>query len=147
MVQEADQSLPALLRSLRGDMSRSRLSRATASYNGIGVSEETIKALEAGKWSATPETLRAIAHGLGIEPERFPQYRLALLRQQFDEREVGLDEAISNLADLDAVLNGVSAQRRAAIRRRLAVAVRQVQRRQDTRREDHRERPDEDQAS
>ncbi len=58
--------------------------------------------------SATkPPSLRlltALAAGLEVEPATFPEYRLARARRLLDEREVGLDEALQNLARVESVL-------------------------------------------
>jgi transcriptional regulator with XRE-family HTH domain len=94
---------------LRGKTSRSVLSRRTVAYDGRGISEETIKAIENGT-SAQPTiaTIEAIAHALDVPPEEFPEYKLAVIRRQLDEREpphgVGLEQALSMLAEIEEAL-------------------------------------------
>lgn len=43
------------------------------------------------------ETLEDAATALGVSPYVFPEYQLAKAREQFDERTVGLEEALSRL--------------------------------------------------
>lgn len=80
------------------------LSRATVDYDGKGLAEVTIKALENGTNNPGPETISAVAHALGVPPQEFPEYRLALARAQLDENEIGLDQALANLAQFEAAL-------------------------------------------
>jgi transcriptional regulator with XRE-family HTH domain len=80
------------------------LSRATVEYDGKGLAEVTIKSLEAGTNQPGPETIRALAHALGVPPEEFPEYGLALARQKLDERKVGLDQAIRNFSEVKAAM-------------------------------------------
>jgi transcriptional regulator with XRE-family HTH domain len=89
------------LRHLRKEvagLSRSQLSRKTTAVNGRGLPEITIKVLETDR-TRQPEinTIEVLAAALEVEPETFPEYRLALARRQLDEREVGLAQALSNL--------------------------------------------------
>lgn len=97
---------PARLRRLRQDRgwSRSTLSRKTVDYDGRGLAEATVKAVEVGTNRPGPDTIVALAHALGVAPEEFPEYRLALARQQLDEREVGLDQAVEALTQIEAAL-------------------------------------------
>jgi transcriptional regulator with XRE-family HTH domain len=62
--------------------------------------------LERGLLYPTPEMLEAIAKALEVEPEVFPEYRLAKLRELFDERIVTLDEAMENARELSEALAG-----------------------------------------
>jgi transcriptional regulator with XRE-family HTH domain len=57
-----------------------------------------------GKRPATPELLRGVAGALGIPPETFVEYRLAIAREQLDPGVVGLDEAAANLKALAGVV-------------------------------------------
>ena len=100
----------ARLRRLRRErgLSRSNLLRLTGH---IGI--DTLIALEqtpepdrpqgSGK-SRYPsaETLEDIAQALGVEPEEFPEYRLAKAREELDDRIVGLDRALATLSALQA---------------------------------------------
>lgn len=65
-----------------------------------------ISQLRSGKRPLAPDILRGIAGALGVEPERFAEYRLAMARQLFDEREIGLEEATANLTGLEALVVG-----------------------------------------
>lgn len=56
-----------------------------------------ISQLKSGKRPLSLDVLIGIAGALGIEPERFAEYRLAIARQQLDEREVGLAQALQAL--------------------------------------------------
>lgn len=70
-----------------------------------GTGWETIRAIERppaherGRYP-TPKTLAAVAEGLGVQPEEFPEYRLAVARELLDERQVGLEGALEALAIL-----------------------------------------------
>lgn len=92
--------LPDHLRRLRSErkLSRSLLSRATVAFDGKGLAEATVKALEGGRNDAGPATIEALAHGLQVPPETFPEYRLALARRQLDPGHVGLAQALAALA-------------------------------------------------
>jgi transcriptional regulator with XRE-family HTH domain len=92
------------LRSEQG-LSRSQLSRATVAYDGKGLAEATVKAVESGINRPGPTTIAAIAHALGADPRAWPEYRLALARQQLDEREVGLDQALATLMRFEEALS------------------------------------------
>jgi transcriptional regulator with XRE-family HTH domain len=60
-----------------------------------------ISQLRKGSRPLAPDVLRGIAGALGIEPERFAEYRLAVARQQLDERAIGLEQAVANLRALE----------------------------------------------
>lgn len=74
-----------------------------------GVSLDTIRALErdpaatssaAGRGRArypSAATLASLAEALRVEPDEFPEYRLAVARDRLDERIVGLDRALATL--------------------------------------------------
>jgi transcriptional regulator with XRE-family HTH domain len=91
------------LREERG-LSRSQLSRLTVGFDGQGIPEITIKSAENGSSQQTVRVLGAIAYGLGVSPNDWPEYRLAIARQQLDEREVGLDQALRNLSRIEGAL-------------------------------------------
>lgn len=118
----ADLDLPfgARLRKLRenADLSRSKLSRATVGFDGEGIAEETIKALELGKWGPSIKSIAALAHGMQLRPEVFPEFRLARARRLLDEREIGLREALLTLEAVEHSLlaaAGKAAQRAAEV--------------------------------
>jgi transcriptional regulator with XRE-family HTH domain len=60
--------------------------------------------LRRGTRPMAPDILRGIAGALDVEPEAFAEYRLAMARRQLDEREVGLDQAATNLTQLGAMV-------------------------------------------
>lgn len=54
----------------------------------------------------SPETIAKVARALGVEPEEFPEYRLARAREKLDERSpFGLESALEFLAIFDEALN------------------------------------------
>jgi transcriptional regulator with XRE-family HTH domain len=64
---------------------------------------ETVRAIEREPKSdraryPTPKTIAAVANGLGVDPEEFPEYQLAMARHLLDERAVGLEGALEALA-------------------------------------------------
>jgi transcriptional regulator with XRE-family HTH domain len=102
------------LRRLRhaAGLSQPELFRATA-----GVSLDTIRALErdpgvrsaAGRGRArypSAATLEALSAALGVEPDEFPEYRLARARALLDERVVGLDGALATYERIRSRLDG-----------------------------------------
>ena len=68
-----------------------------------GVSIDSIRILErspdrvARVRYPSAKTLAALAEGLDVPPEEFPEYELARARELLDERVVGLDVALENL--------------------------------------------------
>lgn len=58
---------------------------------------ETLRKVVSGERTATPGVIEEVARALRVKPEHFAEYRLALARRQFDVREVGFDQALSNL--------------------------------------------------
>lgn len=97
-----------------------------------GVSFETLRGLEAPPGNSkhrypSPRVLAAVAAALGEPPDVFPEYRLALARQQLDEREVGLDQALATLTRFETALQTaepvapLEAKRASASRRRAQV--------------------------
>jgi transcriptional regulator with XRE-family HTH domain len=49
-------------------------------------------------------TLARICAALGVPPEEFPEYRLALARDRLDDRVVGLDDAVAALGRIERQL-------------------------------------------
>jgi hypothetical protein len=78
-----EELLAIKLRKLRGDTSRSELSRRTASPGGRYVPEKTIQALEenAGRVPEA-EIIEALALALKVPPEDFYEWPIALARKQ-----------------------------------------------------------------
>lgn len=57
------------------------------------------------------ETLEDAARALGVEPEEFPEYRLAKARDLLDERVVGLHQAMTTLTQFETALQERAARR------------------------------------
>jgi transcriptional regulator with XRE-family HTH domain len=53
--------------------------------------------IERGVTRPRQQTIEGIARALDLSPEDLAEYRLAAVRRLFDERAVGLDQAIANL--------------------------------------------------
>lgn len=69
-----------------------------------GTSPAQMKKVMNGTRTITPHAIEAVAKALGVPPEEFPEYRLALARNQMDPSEVGLDQALKNLDRVEAAL-------------------------------------------
>lgn len=69
-----------------------------------GTSPALMKKVMRGERAITRRAIEGVAAALGVPPEEFPEYRLALARQQLDEREVGLDQALENLCRIEAAM-------------------------------------------
>lgn len=63
-----------------------------------GVSASYIRNVARGDDLPSAEALAILAEALHVQPEVFAEYRLAKVRELFDERAVGLEEALANLA-------------------------------------------------
>lgn len=72
---------------------------APSTFTGSWISQ-----LRRGSRPLAVDVLQGIAGALGVEPEHFAEYRLARIRQLFDEREIGLKEAIRNLTALESLV-------------------------------------------
>lgn len=62
-----------------------------------GTSPATFNKVLQGTRSVNAALIEAVAEVLEVKPEEFPEYQLALARQQLDENEVGLERALANL--------------------------------------------------
>jgi hypothetical protein len=62
-----------------------------------GTNPDTFKSVMVRRRAVTPVLIEVVARVLGVPPETFGEYRLALARRELDEREVGLDQALENL--------------------------------------------------
>lgn len=93
--------LPALLKRLREARGLSQEALAFRVYDaGEKMTAGAIGQFERGVTRPLPSTVEKLAIALEVDPSVFPEYRLAVARRQLDEREVGLDEALRNLAAL-----------------------------------------------
>jgi transcriptional regulator with XRE-family HTH domain len=70
--------------------------------NVRGTNPDTFKSAMAGRRHPSKVLIEHVAAVLGVPPEEFEEYRLALAREQLDERERPLDEALANLELFDA---------------------------------------------
>jgi transcriptional regulator with XRE-family HTH domain len=97
-----EEALPIRLRRLRKAVGLSVERLAHATYrNGHGLTFSAIAQFERGETRPKLETIELLAEALGVSPMEFPEYRLAIARRLFDEREVGLDQAVGNLEALE----------------------------------------------
>lgn len=98
---------PQLVDELRKGMSQDDLAYearkhgAPATLTGSWISQ-----LKKGTRPITIDVFRGLAGALGVPPETFAEYRLAIARDQLDERIVGLDGALANLRELEAAAAG-----------------------------------------
>lgn len=101
---------PRALRRLMAErgLSQRKLSVATREINDTGLSGSTIGNFARGDDRPSPRALELLARAAGEKPGYFAEVRLARARRLLDEREVGLDEALRNLAKLEPALTGPS---------------------------------------
>jgi transcriptional regulator with XRE-family HTH domain len=87
------ETLPALMRehaiSYRALAARTRL----VDHGGNGLSHSHLVNLAAGRDLPTRRVLELLASTFKLPPAYFAEYRLAELRRQLDERQVGFDTA------------------------------------------------------
>ena len=87
------EALPALMRkhaiSYRALAARTRLLDST----GTGLSHSHLVNLAAGRELPSRRALRLLASAFELPPDFFAEYRLAELRRQLDECQVGFDAA------------------------------------------------------
>lgn len=69
-----------------------------------GTNPNTLKKVMRGERPLQLVQLEAVAAVLGVPADEFPEYRLALARRLYDERQVGLEQALANLSRLDEAL-------------------------------------------
>jgi hypothetical protein len=73
-----------------------------------GLSYETIRKAVTQERLPNPELMQRVARSLRIDPaEHFAEYRLWLIRREFDPREVGIDRALEALRTWDAFVEWV----------------------------------------
>jgi transcriptional regulator with XRE-family HTH domain len=80
-----------------------------------GVSYETLRRTITRQKLPSAQLIEECARALGIRPEYFLEYRLALARRDFDPAEIGLDRAIANLAVWADARRGASPGQRSPI--------------------------------
>lgn len=62
-----------------------------------GFSYEYLRKIVAGERVASPAFIEEVSRALRVKPEHFAEYRMDQARRQFDVREVGFDQALTNL--------------------------------------------------
>lgn len=72
----------------------------TRDHDGRGVTHVYLCGLASGREHPSRRSLELIAVSLGLEPTYFPEYRLAELRRQLNEREVGFRAAWARYDEL-----------------------------------------------
>jgi transcriptional regulator with XRE-family HTH domain len=103
-VSETFQEQLQRLRRERG-ISRGVLSRRTVQPGDMGISEQTIEALERKpRQKPLDRTIRLLGEALEATDEEFPAFALAKGRALLDEHVVGLDAALANLAKVRQAL-------------------------------------------
>jgi hypothetical protein len=70
-----------------------------------GTSPDSFKKARRGEVRPNRALIEGVAGVLRVEPTEFPEYRLALMRQILDEREVGLDVAMKNHETIEGALS------------------------------------------
>ncbi len=103
---EAPEPFPVRLKHLARErnMSVARLANVAWDPNVKGTSPATLNKALRGDRPVPLPLVEALAAVLEVEPATFPEYRLARARRLLDEREVGLDEALQNLARVESAL-------------------------------------------
>jgi transcriptional regulator with XRE-family HTH domain len=103
---EAPEPFPVRLKHLARERRTSveRVAHAAWDQNVEGTSPSTLRKALSGDRPLPLQLVEALAAVLEVEPETFPEYRLARARRLLDEREVGLDEALQNLARVESAL-------------------------------------------
>lgn len=65
-----------------------------------GLTYSYVGMLERGLRRPSLEAIELLARALDLDPLEFPEYRLAKFRGLFDEKAIGLDEAVANLEEV-----------------------------------------------
>jgi transcriptional regulator with XRE-family HTH domain len=121
-------AITARLRSERG-MTMEDLAFEARRHAPSGVSLSLIQKRLAPGSDIQPsaELLAALAGAFGVEPDVYPEYRLAVARRALDEREVGLDDALETLTVFEAALREGPTRRARRARERALDTQRQKQ--------------------
>jgi transcriptional regulator with XRE-family HTH domain len=88
------------LREERG-LSQESLARATHAEGQEGLSVQSVAYYERGRQRPSRSHFEKLARGLGVDPNEWPEYRLAVWRESLDEKIVGLDVALTILAKIE----------------------------------------------
>jgi len=73
------------------------LAQATREIDGKGMTHAHINMLANGRDKPSRRAMVLLAEALGVEPEYFAEYRLAVAMRELDPTEVGLAQALENL--------------------------------------------------
>lgn len=108
-----EQPFPQALRALleKHELSFRALAAKTAEYRPDGLSSGYLHRLAQGKDRPSIEAFEVIAAAIGVGPETFGEYRLAVARRQLDERDVGLGQALQNLAYIETAMQTLPSRR------------------------------------
>ena len=90
---------------------------------GRGLTYSYLSGIARGRENPSLESMRLIARALRTTPSSFLEYRLSLLRRQFDEQYVGLARASSNLTEILGWLSTGSVRRHSRLARSLSQGV------------------------
>jgi transcriptional regulator with XRE-family HTH domain len=73
---------------------------------GKGLTHSYLAGIARGDEYPSIKALKTIARALDVKPDIFPEYRLAQARRLFDEDQVGLPQALSNLSIIEPLFEG-----------------------------------------
>lgn len=93
------------IRVLRHERTQEDLAIEVRQLTSRKLTAGAISQIETGRIRPEPATMRAIAVALGVEPNEWPEYRLAVLRESLDERVVGLDAAVHHAEVIEGALS------------------------------------------
>lgn len=101
---EAAEALKAVVEALRIEAGLSQVDFAYAVRNQgeAKFADSWLRSLYRGVRPYSTALLAALAKAANADPERIPHYRLSHFRDLFDERVVGLDQALANLEAISA---------------------------------------------
>lgn len=101
---DASQPVGDILREIYEDrrLSHRKVAALTKAIDGKGLQPGTIGNIASGRDRGSAAALALIGAALGIDPRRFSEYQLSVMRASLDEREVGLPQAMANLRALGA---------------------------------------------
>jgi transcriptional regulator with XRE-family HTH domain len=79
--------------------------------NVPGTSPANLRKILAGHRPFNLALAEALASVLQVSPTEFVEYRLAIVRRQFDEQTIGLDHAARNLSYFETAFGGLHVKR------------------------------------
>jgi transcriptional regulator with XRE-family HTH domain len=78
-------------------ISQREVARRTKAYDPKGLSHVSVGHMLTGTLRPSTEAMKILAHALGVKPEYFAEYRLAIARESLDPRKVGFKAALDSL--------------------------------------------------